>query len=345
MTNVKDVVYLGAFPPPYGGVTIKNSMLYMELSKHKNVYIIELSKVKKINLHEIFKFLTALFFQKKIFIVGASGSWRKKITYLLYFFNRKSLKNSILIVMGGTSAKNISKDATYLKMVSNYKKVYVEADGMKNELVKVGLSNVSIFPNCRNEKNTKVKINYPDQNKMKCVYFSLISKEKGADIIFETVKILAKKNIQFEVDFFGAIEKSYQEEFEQQTSLYNNINYCGIFKTDIADVYTKLNEYDLLLFPTRWKNEGVPGVLVESKIAALPAIVSDINFNAEIIHNGIDGIVLKHNNPAEMAVAIERLYNDKDYLFKLKKNAYESRSKYLLENYIDEIVNELVYQS
>lgn len=44
--------------------------------------------------------------------------------------------------------------------------------------------------------------------------------------------------------------------------------------------------YDLHLFPSRWRNEGVSGVLVEIKMAAVPSIVSDICYNAELIRDG-----------------------------------------------------------
>lgn len=45
-----------------------------------------------------------------------------------------------------------------------------------------------------------------------------------------------------------------------------------------------------LLLPSKWSGEGVPGALVESKMAGIAAIVSDWNFNAEIVKNDSEGI-------------------------------------------------------
>lgn len=104
------------------------------------------------------------------------------------------------------------------------------------------------------------------------------------------------------------------------------------------ELYNKLQQYDLLLFPTKWKNEGVPGVLVESKIAGIPAIVSDINFNSEIIKDEKTGLVLKKNTPEELAYAIERVYFNRDWLIELKHNAKDSSEEYLIENYIEDII-------
>lgn len=103
-------------------------------------------------------------------------------------------------------------------------------------------------------------------------------------------------------------------------------------------MYNKLQQYDVLLFPTRWKAEGVPGVLVEAKISGLPSIVSNINFNTEIIEDGKNRIILKHSTSVELANAIGCVYSNRDLLMEMKTNAMASAENYLIENYIEDIV-------
>lgn len=52
------------------------------------------------------------------------------------------------------------------------------------------------------------------------------------------------------------------------------------------DVYEELNNYDIMLLPTRWEGEGVSGALIESKMAGITAIVSDWHVNSETVRDG-----------------------------------------------------------
>lgn len=120
-----------------------------------------------------------------------------------------------------------------------------------------------------------------------------------------------------------------------------NVTYHGVFKGKDAEVYNELSKYDVMLLPTRWKFEGIPGVLVESKIACVPSIVSDICYNAEIVENGVSGIVLKGNTVDNLVEAIERLDKNRAELYKMKIGAKQSAEMYYIENYINGIIDEL----
>lgn len=334
-------IYLGSFPPPYGGVTIKNNMLFNELSRLIECEKLNLTRIKHFDIIMIIKLIKELFNRNSVFIIGTAGTWRRRLSQVLYYANKKALSNSILIVMGGKSAKIIAQDKKFLKYVSKYKKIYVEANGMKKDLEDMGLSNVDIFPNCRSFPNKDLKVNENKNNLIKLVYFSQISVDKGADLVIEAAKILDSRKIEYEIDFYGPINDKFQESFFAGIDSLSNIRYCGVFKADKEDVYERLNQYDVLLFPTRWKHEGVPGILVESKIAGIPAIVSDINFNPEIINDGIDGFIMKGNSPNDLVDLICKFYDNRKLLFSMKENAKKDSDNYLIEKYLDKIVQEI----
>jgi glycosyltransferase involved in cell wall biosynthesis len=331
-------IYLGGFPPPYGGVTIKNKLLFNKLSdfieiEQSNLYI------EKSNLPmKMISIFISLFSKKNGLIIGISKGSLKKVTYLLYRINKKLMNKSIVMVMGGTFSELVVKEPKLQKRIKEYKHIYVETNSMKEVLNSVGVINVSVYPNCRErpKKDYKpIEIN----EEIKCVFFSLISKDKGVEIILNAARILKEKGIKFSIDFFGHIDPKYKDQFEKGISLYENIHYCGVFKSiGQDDVYDKLHRYDVLLFPSMWKNEGVPGILVEAKIAGVPAIASNINYNSEIITDGKTGLILKENTPVELADAIERLYLNRDMLIKMKNNAKYSSKYFLIEYHVDNIV-------
>lgn len=330
-------IYLGGFPPPYGGVTVKNKLLFNKLSIDLEIKQSGFYNRNKSIVFRIVSLLIELLNKKNRIVIGVSKGSLKLLTYILYYINKKVMNNSIVMVMGGTFHQMVLEDKRLQKFLREYKSIYIETDGMKKALNSVGLLNVKVFPNCR--ERADVSINLNENIKIRCLFFSQISLDKGVDNVLETTKILENKGIDYSIDFYGEIVSEYKLIFESSISANNKMRYCGVYKTVTnTDLYEKLKQYDVLLFPTKWKNEGVPGVLVEAKIAGLPSIVSDLNFNSEIIEDECTGIVLKQNTPKELANTIERLYLNRDMLTKMKHNAKTSSENYIIENYIEEII-------
>jgi len=332
---MKRVIYIGRFTPTSGGVTAKNSAIYSEISKQADVERIDLTELKKGKIMLVFYLLSAFLNPKNVLIIGTTAKIRRLMTAFLYFINRKAMNSSVLVVMGGAFAKNTEKDLPYQKWLKEYKVVYVETEKMKSHLESFGLSNVSVFPNCRKRPETEVRVNNQNEEALKCVCFSMIYPEKGIDTV-----LLAAKNLpHIQFDFYGGIDKQYEERFLNDVEKLPNCNYNGVYKVQGDNVYNMLNEYDLLLFPTRMDCEGVPGTLVESKIAALPAVVSNVAFNAELVEHGVSGVVLKENTPEALEKAISSLNTDKATLIKLKQGALASAEYFYFDRYINDMLS------
>lgn len=332
------LVYIGAFPPGWGGVTIKNRDLYEAL-------VDEGVQIKKIDLHkitrqkklgELMKLCFAVLNRKNRFVIGISTGMRRRFTHALYCLNRKAMRKSILIVMGGTAARDISDDPKFMLWASQYKKIYVETDSMVNLLESKGMSNIALYPNCRHRSSVPY-ISKIKEDKLKCVFFSYIQPQKGVDIILDAAKQL--KDIDFV--FYGNTDPSYTEEFQKEISQLTNCVHKGIFKGSNDEVYKELKQYDVLLFPTNWDTEGVPGIIVEAKIAGLPCIVSNKSYNSELVENYNEGIVLDVNDAGCLINAIKLLDNDRELLKYLSDGSYNSSDRFYIENYIIRIVEEL----
>lgn len=332
---MKTIKYIGGFPPPYGGVTVKNDLIYSEISKW---IAVDRNTGKNRLICQLKDILNILFFRRTL-IIGVSASRGKSgfITKMLYKFNRKTMRKSIYFMMGGLEAGRIADSLNHIKMYSNYARVYVETAAMKECLVNVGLSNCLLFPNCRKRPVSEYLINTNYERRLSCVFFSNIQLIKGVDVVLE----VAEKLINVDFYFYGYIDKEIEEEFIAKCNTTNNVFYKGIFDAKTHDVYEELRQYDALLFPTRWRNEGVPGVLVEGKIAGLAEIVSNMCYNAELVSDGTEGIVLKDNNTDCLAEAIDILDSDREYLHRLKEGSRNSAERFYIDNYIGEVINSL----
>lgn len=251
----------------------------------------------------------------------------------------KSFKDTVVLAMGGMFHETVSANAAFCKRLKKVKEIWVETDGMKIQLEEMGFSNIEIFPNPKSEKGYCRPRYSEARQPLHLVFFSQISKEKGVKDIIKLVRILNEnKEISYELDFYGHIVFDMKEEFEKFVHQSHHVHYCGVFDATNKNVYQKLNEYDLLLFPTRWFAEGVPGILVEAKMAGLAVVASDHNFNSEIIQiDKGEGFLLEENYPQEMFNIIQRCSRDRELLNKVKENSFQSRKRYALEEYTDMI--------
>lgn len=330
------VVYIGAFPPGYGGVTIKNQNLYSALKDCIEIDKVDLNIVKKGNIREGVRLITKLLNKHNSFVIGVSGrKTRKRFCSLLYHINRSSMKRSLLIVMGGTASNDMAKDKTYGKYVKEYKTIYVETNGMKKTLLDVGITNVDIYPNGRFRPKHLIDSN--TSGKLKCVFFSKICEQKGCTEILDA----ARKMDTVQFAFYGEIDKSYVEFFMKRIDELKNADYYGVFAGSPEDVYRELSNYDVLLFPTKYTIEGVPGILVEAKISGMTIIASDASYNREIVQDGENGFILDQITADCLSAKIGIYDKDRELLKRHRQKSLNSANAFFIDKYISNIVVDL----
>ena len=331
------IQYIGVFPPPLGGVTVKNVMVADML----NDIGIPTTRINLIGSKICLGTIKTILNQRKTKF-NVIGLDTKRLIFFLKIQSifKKSLKKDVILLMGGIAAKIISKDPQTIKRLKSVKMVLVETNGMREELKKVGISNVAVFPNCKKSNGCRNPKISKAGDQIRLVYFSLICKDKGIDCLFDSIEKLNSLKVDYSLDIYGRIDPDIEKFFKEQICRFEKVTYKGIFDSSKDDVYKKLNEYDILLFPSKWKAEGVPGVLVEAKMSGIGIVASDIAYNSEIVNqDNNEGIIVKQNDSDALTEAIVKLYYNKDLLNEIKKNSYKSRIRYSIEEYSDLLKN------
>lgn len=241
-----------------------------------------------------------------------------------------------MLVMGGIVEDIIQAGPQYMEKLSTYRRVYVELPGMAGKLSDAGVTNAAVYPNGRPRPQTLEPIR-TGSGSLRSVFFSQIEPDKGVDRILEAAKKLP--DIQF--DFYGRIVPGYDAEFRAEISGMKNVCYHGVFTGDSEGVYKTLNQYDVLLLPTRCKTEGLPGILIEAKIAGIPAIVSAINHNREIVNDGVDGIVLSADTAECLAAALQTLAANRTLLAAMKTASRASAQQYYIDVCAQDIISSI----
>lgn len=267
----------------FGGELTKNKFIIERLEEYgKKVITVDTHQSRK-KPWKLWKLpFVLLFYPKSTLILSSSLGNVYWIIKILYYFRLK--KYIIYWGIGGLFPTNVSNGVFKAKFLKYLNLIIVEGDKMKETLLKEGLLNVITMPNFKKIDYIPQK-NYEEKGIVRFVFLSRIIPDKGVDYIIEAVRRLndkSKKNM-FIVDFYGGIESSYQDKFMRQIENLGNVKYRGKLDLFHNSGYDQLASYDMMLFPTYWRGEGFPGVVIDAYIAGLPIIASDWSLNKEFV--------------------------------------------------------------
>lgn len=295
----------GNFKNTSNGVYAKNIQLFNRL---KEVFVtlkhVNTNNWKK-NPSVLLNVLRSIWqYRKKDIIISLNTYSSYKLTKIV-----KRLFPSIRLnyfVIGGILPNFISQlEMKQRECYSIVKWFMVESQEMKRKMELLGYKNVIHIPNFKKiayipEKSTETSVPF------RFVFLSRIIPEKGCDLIMEATRRINKEigEDKFLVHFYGKIDDSYESQFLKIINEIPNAEYKGFL--NLADVsnYDVLASYSAMLFPTFWKGEGFPGILIDAMIAGTPVIASEWGYNTEIIENGTTGIIIKSKNVDELANAM-----------------------------------------
>jgi glycosyltransferase involved in cell wall biosynthesis len=98
-------------------------------------------------------------------------------------------------------------------------------------------------------------------------------------------------------------------------------------REDIADVVRAL---DVAVLSSKY--EGMPLAIIEYMAGAAPIVSTAVGGVPELIEDGVQGLLVKPEDPGELAAAMQRLLEDRDLAARLGQAAYErQRANYDLD--------------
>lgn len=231
-------------------------------------------------------------------------------------------------VVGGWLMKFIAEYPTIGEKLKKIAGIYTETDKMKNGLQEEhNMNNVVVFPNFRffNPQKTIAENN---KDVLKLVFYSRINRKKGLQLIFD---LLATIKIPVELDFYGPVLNEDKEYFEININRFANARYRGLVNPE--DAQNTLCQYDLLILPTMYYTEGLPGAVVDAYISGIPVLVTDWLHASEFVKHEITGCIVPFVNGLNETIEfIFQINRDRILLKTLKQNALQEASRYSSDN-------------
>ncbi len=327
------------------GQTIKTKHVTLELDKKFGE-----DKIIKIDTHGgikllpniILKMLKAFKYSENIIIFPAHNGIRIFVplcTIINIFFRRKLH----YVVIGGW-LPSFLKNRSILKWeLMRFCGIYVETSTMKRTLVKLGLNNVVILKNFKNFKvlsNSELKSTYDKPYKI-CT-FSRVMKEKGIEDIVKAVISINKKNRDkiYKLDIYGQVDDRQVEWFEKlKKSFPDYISYKGIVQSDKS--VEVLKNYFLLVFPTRFFTEGIPGTILDAYAAGVPVLSSKWESFFDVVDDGYTGIGYKFGDVKALTKTLEQISYVPETIIEKKHNCLKKAEEYLPHAVLNMLLDKL----
>lgn len=341
---MKKVIFIGPAGGggiPQNGASAKNYHL-MNYFKRKNINVVSVDtenwRKNPLVLLKLLLFL--LFFPKAIYIIATNSMSSYRVLQIMSLIPGK--RSVIYWIIGGSIADWIKEGRIKKAPFKLVRYFLAEGKKMQRVFAEVGFNNTIYVPNFK-------CIDYlpefrpKNENQIRFVFLSRIIPEKGCNTIIDAVKVLnVRYKGKFLVDFYGPFEAKYESEFNSKISCIENISYKGFLDLRNQQNYDQLANYHAMLFPTYWHGEGFPGIIIDAFVSGLPVIATDWNLNADIIEDGVTGIVLKQNTVDSLVNAMARMIDNPQSIQVMSKACRNSAMNFDIKNVVSDELLEVI---
>ena len=233
-------------------------------------------------------------------------------------------------VIGGWLASKAAENPRLILQLKQLDGIWVETKKMQRELQALGVENTEVIPNVKYLNNVTESHIIPQSNVLRCCTFCRVIKEKGIEDAIRSVCTVNKQGTyKATLDIYGPIYEGYKDEFDElMKKSPNTIRYMGC--ADPSESVSTLCMYDVQIFPTHYKTEGIPGSIIDSYAAAVPVVASKWNSSSDIVNEGSTGLGYEIANVQALSDILIELCKDRGRLVQMSNNCiklYDERYK------------------
>ena len=143
-----------------------------------------------------------------------------------------------------------------------------------------------------------------------------------------------------ELHIYGGIDPDYKEEFELLLSDNSFVTYEGVVNAE--DAVSILQKHDVLLFPTRFPDEGIPGTIIDAFASGIPIISSKWLYFDELFEDHKTALGYDFLNVDSLVDTIIYAAKNTEELINIGRNGQKEYGKYDSSAVLPVLVNQLL---
>ena len=327
MSKILVLGYFGLNTNQLDGQTVKTRDLYRLVCESfdcVNYYDTEDFKYSKLS---IFKMFWKVVTSRTIVYLPAHNNL-KYIFPLVFILSKVFATKIHYFVVGGWLREFLQHLPIHRFMLKHIEGIHAETIKLKDELEGYyDFKNVDVFPNFRFFKFNPSR---ESTEKLRLVFMARVNRMKGLDWIFDLAEYILLNDLSSKVSitFYGPINEGDRGYFETELSKYDFAEYKGVLQP--SEIYETLNNYDVMLLPTHYYTEGLPGSVVDSYISGIPVIVTDWKHAKEFVDDGKSGFIVPFDNgEMDLIKCVNTLIEDRELLSDLQMGALAKRMGFM----------------
>lgn len=230
------------------------------------------------------------------------------LVFLLRLFRIKRVYH--LHNKGIANASNNSINRLLYRYVFNKSKVIILSKRLYKDIAKfVPLENVFVCPNGVPDVIFDPAMVFNKGNKiLEILFLSNLIESKGVIILLKALRIVKRKGIPFHCSFVGGEGDINERQFVEHLGyfdLVNEVDYLGKKFGKEKDLL--FQQSDIFTFPTFYRNECFPLVVLEAMQHSLPVISTYEGGILDIIEDGATGFLVPQRDEMALAEKLEEL--------------------------------------
>lgn len=227
------------------------------------------------------------------------------------------------------------RDAEFVVAISNYLRTcLLEIEPSVSEkvhMLRLGIDLSRFHPDRRHPRERFTIVNVARLNKM-----------KGHVYLLDALVALGKRGYDIDLRLVGGGEMQDQVlEMVRERGLNDRVTVLGNQPREVVveEIHSAhLHVLTSIVLPNG-ETEGLPIALVESMAAGVPSIASGVAGVAELIEDGVSGIVLTPGNTDDVIEAIARLHDDPELAAAISRAGRER----VLEEFDEKVTSQRLY--
>ena len=258
------------------GQTVKTRNLEKALAtRYQEIQTVDSYQWKKHPFRFLFQSIR-LVRKSDIIVMLPDAGGIKIYPYLVNFFAGKK-KKKIYSVVGAWLPSFLETHKSIRAQLQKFTYILPETQTMQKQLVAQGFDQTVVISNFKDiVPLAENEICFEHSAPFRFCIFSRITREKGVSDAILACERLNRENGKTlcTLDIYGPITEEYREEFETLCKTYSSTaKYKGIIPP--SESVATLKSYYMLLFPTLFYTEGIPGTIIDAFSAGVPVLASE----------------------------------------------------------------------